>query len=250
MQLVAGKYGFCEIVNCIYAMRKMKDKSVDLIWTDPPWGYTYDGTNPKGINQQTKHPERINYNDEFNPDFNKKWFSEAIRIANGVVICPGRIHLNWWIKLTEPIGILTLIFKNGQNSTRISKYAGSAYYLCYGDFFKTHKFHRDFYQTYIQNGFLRKNRELIHPSPKDFETWKELIEELSPQSIMDPFFGSGTCGEVAETLGIRWYGCEIEPRYLEDIQKRIQAGINRRKKREKYHYYLESKNYTQKVLEL
>lgn len=36
--------------------------------------------------------------------------------------------------------------------------------------------------------------------------------------VLDPFFGSGTTGEVCEQLGRQWIGCELNPEY-EKLQK-------------------------------
>jgi site-specific DNA-methyltransferase (cytosine-N4-specific) len=40
--------------------------------------------------------------------------------------------------------------------------------------------------------------------------------------VLDPFFGSGTTGEVAETLGRRWVGIELNPEYAELAKRRTQ----------------------------
>jgi len=40
--------------------------------------------------------------------------------------------------------------------------------------------------------------------------------------VLDPFFGSGTTGEVAETLGRQWVGIELNPEYAELAKKRTQ----------------------------
>ena len=36
--------------------------------------------------------------------------------------------------------------------------------------------------------------------------------------VLDPFFGSGTTGEVSERLGRKWIGCELNEKYL-DLQR-------------------------------
>lgn len=36
--------------------------------------------------------------------------------------------------------------------------------------------------------------------------------------VIDPFFGSGTSGQVAQALGRKWIGCELNPEYA-DLQK-------------------------------
>ena len=40
--------------------------------------------------------------------------------------------------------------------------------------------------------------------------------------VLDPFFGSGTTGQVAEQLGRQWIGCEIQTDY-EPLQKQRTA---------------------------
>lgn len=45
-------------------------------------------------------------------------------------------------------------------------------------------------------------------------------------TVLDPFFGSGTVGEVAQDLGRKWLGCELNPAYakLQD-QRTAQQGL-------------------------
>jgi DNA modification methylase len=44
--------------------------------------------------------------------------------------------------------------------------------------------------------------------------------------VLDPFFGSGTVGKVAEQLGRQWVGIELNPKYCEIARKRTaQIGI-------------------------
>lgn len=45
-------------------------------------------------------------------------------------------------------------------------------------------------------------------------------------AVLDPFLGSGTVGMVAESLGRRWFGCELNPKYGELIRQRTaQSGL-------------------------
>ena len=34
-----------------------------------------------------------------------------------------------------------------------------------------------------------------------------------PDVVLDPFMGSGTVAQVAQSLGRRWVGCELNPEY-------------------------------------
>ena len=40
-------------------------------------------------------------------------------------------------------------------------------------------------------------------------------------TVLDPFFGSGTVGVVAQRLGRQWIGCELNPEYIHIAQQRI-----------------------------
>ena len=44
--------------------------------------------------------------------------------------------------------------------------------------------------------------------------------------VLDPFFGSGTVGMVAESLGRQWIGCELNEQYRPLIEQRTaQMGL-------------------------
>lgn len=42
-----------------------------------------------------------------------------------------------------------------------------------------------------------------------------------PGVVLDPFFGSGTVGVVAQSLGRDWLGIELNPAYVELAQRRL-----------------------------
>lgn len=43
-------------------------------------------------------------------------------------------------------------------------------------------------------------------------------------TVLDPFFGAGTTGLVAQKHGRRWIGCELNPAYAEIAKKRLMAS--------------------------
>ena len=84
---------------------------------------------------------------------------------------------------------------------------------------------------------LRNKRtvwEINTQSVKDahFATYPERIPELCIKAgckdegtVLDPFFGSGTTGRVAERLGRKWIGIEMNPEYVKIARKRT-AQLN------------------------
>jgi hypothetical protein len=229
---IKGNFGICRIENCLDRLPK---GNWDLIFTDTIWGHNFHkkAQKPMGINKKAVKQNRIPYEDSWQPEFHKQWFKLALEHSNAQVVCVGKNHVNWWIKEFDPIGLVPLVYKNGQGSTKISRYSGHMLYLCFGkeSWWKKHKLHRDFveqtvYETYIHNGFLRDNSdELNHPSPKDFDTWFQMISDLSPENVYDPFAGSCATGEVCEAAHIIWEGSELKPEYQSDIEFRIQKGM-------------------------
>jgi DNA modification methylase len=47
-----------------------------------------------------------------------------------------------------------------------------------------------------------------------------------PCTVLDPFLGAGTTAMVAEELGRKWVGCELNPEYVGIAKKRIQPFVD------------------------
>ena len=62
-----------------------------------------------------------------------------------------------------------------------------------------------------------------HPTQKPIELMKWCIEQAGiPQTILDPFMGSGTTGVAAVQMGRQFIGIEREPKYFDIACKRIE----------------------------
>lgn len=61
--------------------------------------------------------------------------------------------------------------------------------------------------------------------PKMQDGWQKMCScesnETMPAIVLDPFFGAGTTGLVAQSLKRGWVGCELNPVYAEMALKRI-----------------------------
>lgn len=63
----------------------------------------------------------------------------------------------------------------------------------------------------------------MHPTQKPIALMKWCIEQAgNPQTILDPFMGSGTTGVAAVQMGRRFIGIEREPEYFDIACKRIE----------------------------
>lgn len=79
--------------------------------------------------------------------------------------------------------------------------------------------------TYNGSGMLAVEKERQHPTQKPVGLMKWCIEQTgNPQTILDPFMGSGTTGVAAIQLGRKFIGIEREPKYFEIACKRIEQA--------------------------
>lgn len=64
-----------------------------------------------------------------------------------------------------------------------------------------------------------------HPTQKPLALMKWCIEQCpGPQTILDPFMGSGTTGVAAVQMGRKFIGIEREPKYFDIACKRIEQA--------------------------
>ena len=79
----------------------------------------------------------------------------------------------------------------------------------------------------LDNGFISKDPyKNVHPTQKPVHlmSWCicEFLKKQKPQTILDPFMGSGTTGVAAVQMGLKFIGIEREPKYFEIACKRIE----------------------------
>lgn len=73
--------------------------------------------------------------------------------------------------------------------------------------------------------FPRNSIDKQHPTQKPVELMAWCIEQAgSPQTILDPFMGSGTTGVAAIQMGRKFIGIEREPKYFDIACKRIEQA--------------------------
>jgi len=66
-------------------------------------------------------------------------------------------------------------------------------------------------------------RDNEHPAPFPMELAQRCIAATIDGVVFDPFMGSGTTAVACERLGRKWFGCELEPKYCDIANKRIEA---------------------------
>ena len=81
---------------------------------------------------------------------------------------------------------------------------------------------------WMWNGMLRQGKEERngHPTQKPLALMVWCIEQAeNPETILDPFMGSGTTGVAAIQLSRKFIGIEREPKYFDIACKRIEQAV-------------------------
>jgi len=217
MKIIKGNYGkaiICDNMDEKYGLPSLKDKEFETCFTDFPYNVNFKGKSLGGIEYEDN---KDNYK-----QFCEERYIELKRICNGLIIFCGNPNLWMWSDIEHPRDLIIHYKPNAQTMSSMAYCGKFDVIICYG------KFNRRFNLNVIKENI--KFQDVVkHPCPNDSILYETMISQLKPDSIIDPFLGSGTTAEACEKLGIKWLGIELMEEYIPDIEKRINNGIKRRK---------------------
>lgn len=233
----------CFISNndSLEVIKTMKDNTIDLILTDPPYniGKFMQDRNTNMGKLRKNHFSATDWDHLTFEDWILKmdeFLEESSRIIkNGgsMIIFMSLIKIETIIRLAEKhkfyyktTGIwhkknpmprnMNLHFVNSTEAWIYFTYKKRT-----GIFNNQDKVIHDFFET----GLTPKNEKKYgsHPTQKPEKLIEEFIRLLSNKgdSILDPFMGSGTTGKVALDLDRKFYGIEISEEYYKITSKRL-----------------------------
>lgn len=191
--------------NCIDIMSRMKDKSVDLVLTDPPYGI--------GLQYDT-------YEDTV-----ENWFAlmnqvlpEMRRVAKMVITPCCRIAALPWIYQNHQPDWLMSWYKGSTGHRSYVGFNDWEPHLVYGKSYSQLAMH-DFFQTRPSE----KKGTFNHPCPKPEDWAKWIISRATKPGMLvfDPFTGSGTVPVVCKMFGRKWIGCDISAEYVKIANDRV-----------------------------
>ena len=242
--------------DCIAAMARLPDKSVDMIFADPPYNLQLQGDlfRPEGgrvdavDDDWDKFDSLATYD-----DFTREWLAEARRILkdDGTIWVIGSYHniyrvgtllqdADFWI-LNDIIWRKANPMPNFRG-TRFTN-AHETLLWCAKDEKARYTFNyramkalnddlqmrSDWVLPICSGGERAKdgNGDKAHPTQKpESLLYRILLSCTKPGDVvLDPFFGTGTTGAVARRLGRRWIGIEREPTYAKVARARIDATL-------------------------
>ena len=242
--------------DCIAEMARLPDKSVDLIFADPPYNLQLGGDlfRPEGGKVDACDDDWDKFDslaayDEFTRD----WLAEARRILkdNGTIWVIGSYHNIYRVGTLlqdEGFWILNDIIWRKTNpmpnfrGTRFTN-AHETLLWCAKDEKARYTFNyramkglnddlqmRSDWLLPICNGSERTKDAAgskAHPTQKpESLLYRVLLACTKPGDVvLDPFFGTGTTGAVARRLGRRWIGIERERDYVKVARARIASTL-------------------------
>lgn len=234
--------------DCFKVFSDFKDKSVDMIFADPPYFLSNDGITCSGgkmvsVNKG-KWDKASSLKEKY--DFNNKWINECYRILkdNGTIWISGTLHniylvgvaleenkfkiLNniTWQKTNPPPNLACKTFTHSTETILWAKkdLPHNKYTFNY-DLMKqlnNGKQMKDVWTTSLTKP--SEKREGKHPTQKPLELLEKIILASTNENdlILDPFNGSGTTGIAAMKLNRRYIGIEKEKKYCDLTIRRLQ----------------------------
>jgi site-specific DNA-methyltransferase (adenine-specific) len=207
VDMIEEYLGKIHIGDCLEFMLELEPDSVDLVFADTPFNAGLD------------------YGEEFNDkrDWQEwaEWLElrirEMERIARGLVIIPCSVTgmLEFTARVRRPKWVA--VWNKPMSFSH--KISGTPWLPHWEPLmiFGNQKIGSSSSDVFSCNTAERNG----HPCPKPEKLLSKIITQLECEIIFDPFLGSGTTAVVAERLGRRWLGCEINPQYAELAMKRI-----------------------------
>ena len=232
--------------DCIAAMKKVEDKSISLIVTDPPYNL---GNFMKNLDTILSNM-RVNFFgsacwddmvfDEWEKSMDDffKAAAKVMRKGGTMIVFMAIIKVETIIRLAEKHGFyykttgiwhktnpmprnMNLHFVNSTEAWIYFTYKTRT-----GTFNNSGALIHDFIETSVTpNGERRYGK---HPTQKPESLIQHFVEILSNENewVFDPFMGSGTTGVVAKRTGRNFIGVELNKDYFEIAKSRIEGKPN------------------------
>lgn len=200
--------------DCFDVMREIKDKEIDLILTDPPYGIGVDGGIGGGVYAKKSNFEKKGWDNE-SPE--NKIFEEIFRIGKNQII----FGANHFISKIPYDSSSWIVWDkdNGDNNFADCELAWTSHKTAVRKF-------RWKWQGMLQQNMKDKDVK-IHPTQKPVALMSWCLNKYSKENdlIFDGFAGSGTTAIACIRTKRRFIGCELDKEYFEKACERIETEL-------------------------
>ncbi len=242
--------------DCIAEMANLPDKSVDMIFADPPYNLQLGGDlfRPEGGRVDAVDDDWDKFESFAAYDaFTRNWLVEARRVLkdDGTIWVIGSYHNIYRIgALLQDAEFWILNDIVWRKSNPMPNFRGTRFTNAHETLIWCAKDEKARY-TFNYRAMKALNDDLqmrsdwvlplcggvervkgadgakAHPTQKpEGLLYRILLACTKPGDVvLDPFFGTGTTGAVARRLGRRWIGIEREPAYVRVARERIDSTL-------------------------
>ncbi len=241
--------------DCIAAMARLPDASIDMIFADPPYNLQLGGDlyRPEGGRVDAVDDDWDKFDTfETYDAFTRAWLAEARRILkpDGTLWVIGSYHNIYRVgALLQDAGywILNDIIwrkSNPMPNFRGTRFTNAHETLIWASRSEASRYTFNYRAMKALNDELQMRSDWVLPICAGAEREKEGGVKAHPTQkpeallyrvllactnvgdvVLDPFFGTGTTGAVARRLGRNWIGIEREPRYVKVARERIDSTL-------------------------
>ena len=243
--------------DCIEQLRKLPDKSVDLVFADPPYNLQLGGDLLRPDNSKVDAVD--DHWDQFESfkaydDFTKAWMAECQRVLkdDGALWVIGSYHNIFRVgTVLQDLGFWILNDVVWRKSNPMPNFKGTRFANAHETLIwaaksrgaKRYTFNYDAMKMANDEVQMRSDWTLplctgeerikgadghkAHPTQKpEALLYRVILTSTRPGDvILDPFFGMGTTGAAAKRLGRRFIGIERESEYIAHAKERIRKVI-------------------------
>ena len=242
--------------DCVKVMEGMEEKSVDLIFADPPYNLQLgdallrpDNSNVSGVYEEWDNFDSMEAYDQYTIS----WMKAARRVLkdDGALWVIGSYHnifrvgkilqdLGFWIlndiiwnKVNPMPNFKGTRFTNAHETLIWASKSQSSHYTFNYEAMKALNEDtqmRSDWHIPLCTGKERlkdQNGEKLHSTQKPEALLYRVVVSSSKVGdiVLDPFFGTGTTGAIAKKLGRHFIGIEKDPAYIKGAQERIDAVV-------------------------
>jgi DNA modification methylase len=200
--------------DCLDVMRDLKDKEIDLVLTDPPYGINY-GKQLKNKGDGNGGSNKYGWKNYGCPEWDKEIpkaevFNQFFRISKNQIIWGG----NYMTDNLKP-SQCWLVWDKGQRDFSLAD--GE---MAWTSFDKAMRIF-----TYARAKALQDGK--IHPTQKPVALMAWCLNNYSQENdlIFDGFLGSGTTAIASIRTKRRLIGCELDNEYFDKMCKRIEEEL-------------------------
>src|SRR5689334_12116561 len=242
--------------DCIAEMARLPDKSVDMIFADPPYNLQLGGDlfRPEGSRVDAVDDDWDKFESLTSYDnFTREWLEQARRILkdDGTIWVIGSYHNIFRVgSLLQDADFWILNDIVWRKSNPMPNFRGTRFTNAHETLIWCAKDEKARY-TFNYRAMKALNDDLqmrsdwvlpicsgaerakddrgdkAHPTQKpEALLYRILLACTKPGDVvLDPFFGTGTTGAVARRLGRRWIGIEREDAYVKVANERIASTL-------------------------